>query len=71
MNFQNLIQRTQEVVSLITLDILQNVVWQELQYNLDLCRANEGAHVEFRYSQKNCSKCLMLAFYFVLELIIV
>lgn len=48
MNFQNLIQRTQEAVALITQDVLQKVVWQELQYNLDLCRANKGAHVEFR-----------------------
>lgn len=49
MNFQKFIQRTQEAVALIiTQDILLNVVWQELQYNLDLCRANKGALVEFR-----------------------
>lgn len=48
MNFQNLIQRTKEAVALITQDILQNVVWQDQHYNLELCRANKGAHVEFR-----------------------
>jgi hypothetical protein len=38
-------QRIIEAVELITPHMLINT-WQELEYNLDMCRATTGAHIE-------------------------
>lgn len=46
-NIRHLKQRIQSGVALVTRDILRSV-WRELEYRLDLCRANNGAHVELR-----------------------
>lgn len=51
LNVQHLLQRIQKAVALITPDILENV-WRELQHRLDLCRANNRAHVQMPLETK-------------------
>jgi hypothetical protein len=46
-NIQHLKQRIREPAACVTPDVL-GLVWQEMEYRLDVCRATNAAHTEFR-----------------------
>jgi hypothetical protein len=46
-NIQHLKQRIREAAATVTPDVLGRV-FQDMEYNLDVCRATNGAHIELQ-----------------------